>query len=138
MRPEEPNYEFLLEEKVKLTVLNFHIQQDDAYLQYLKRLKRNGLHHLFRLYAQKLEDFAARHALRKLTVLPQLNETRKITDRVILDSIVNHRLYGIDCRVKGSSLEIFRWLLLAKVGRMRLGRMRAALQRIEKVKNQFK
>lgn len=104
MKAEEPKYEFLLEDKVKLTVLNFRIQQDDTYHMYLKRLKRNGLHLLFRIYTQKLEDFAAKHALRKLTVVPELNETRKITDKVILESIVNHKLYGIDGKVKGSSL----------------------------------
>lgn len=104
----------------------------------MKRLKRNGQHHVFKLYASKVELFAARHGLKKLTVIPDLNETRKVTEKVVLSSIVNHRLYGIDCKVKGSSLEVFRWLVLARVGRMRLQRMRAALKRIENVKNQFK
>lgn len=104
MKQEEPRYEFLIEDKVKLTVLNYHIQHNDTYLEYIKRLKRNGLHQLFKIYAGKVEEFAARHGLKKLTVVPELNETRKITEKVILSSIVNHKLYGIDCKVKGSSL----------------------------------
>ena len=41
-------------------------------------------------------------------------------------------------RVKGRGMEIFRWLLLGKLARMRYAQVERAIKRIERVKNTFK
>jgi hypothetical protein len=138
VKAEEPKFEFIIEDRVRLTVLNFRIDRNEAYTEYVKKLRRNGLEHLFKIYAAQLEQFTCKYNLKKVTVIPDLNETRKTTERSLLNSIVNHRLLGMDLKLKGASLEIFRWLLKAKVEKVRFRHMQAAIKKIERVKNKFK
>lgn len=129
----------MIEDQVRLNVLNFHIEKNDMYLQYVKKLKRNGLSHFFKIYQKKVEQFALKYNFKKFTILPKLNETIKLTQHHILSSIVNHKIFGMDLKVKGQSpIELFKWLLIMKVQKIRFKHLKIAISRINKVKNKFK
>jgi hypothetical protein len=135
---EEPRVDFITEDPIRLSFLNYHLEHNEDYQRLLKKARRQGLDHLLRVYIGKVEQFTAKHGFKKILIVPCLDETRRTTDESILSAIVNHRLLGLDMKVKGRGVEIFRWLLLGKLARMRYAQVERAIKRIERVKNTFK
>ncbi len=107
-------------------------------MRLLRKSRREGLDHVLRVYIGKIEQFTAKYGLKKVTVVPCLDETRRTSERVMLESIVNYRVLGVGLRVKGRGVEMLRWLLLSKLARMRYAQVERAIKRIERVKNTFK
>ena len=85
------------------------------------------MQHALKHYLSRLEVFLSKHKLKKVTIVPTINETKKLTDTQILHSIINHKVLGVDLRVKGGPLEIFRNLVLMKVATIRKRRFKEAM-----------
>jgi len=61
-----------------------------------------------------------------------------MTEGQMLNSIVNHKIYGIDMKIKGDPVRLFINLLKGKVQSLRFNRMQRAVERFNKFKNYFK
>jgi hypothetical protein len=89
----------------------------------MRSLRRKGQDVLFKEYARQVESFAQKYSLKKFTLIPFLNETRRTTEQDILRAIPNYRILGLHRRVKGSNLDIFTNLVLMKVAKVRFRMM---------------
>lgn len=56
-----------------LVVLNSQFQKNEAYLSFLKDLRKDGKEVVFRLFAAKVENFAKKYGLKKFTIVPEIN-----------------------------------------------------------------
>lgn len=82
-------------------------------------LKRKGLDLLFKMYKQKIEQFSKKYNLKKFTIVPELNETKRITDQDILKAIPNSKILGFHRRLKGTSMDVLASLVYMKMEKMR-------------------
>lgn len=78
---------------------------------------------VFSIYAKQLKKFAEQYSLKKFTVIPELNETKKLTNRDIVRSIQNAKLMGVNRKMKGSPLQIFANLFIMKIIKIRFRKM---------------
>lgn len=54
MKKEEPKFE-LPEEKIKLSFLNFHVERNEAYTEFVKRVRRSGQENIFKQFIAKVQ-----------------------------------------------------------------------------------
>lgn len=90
------------EEPVILVISNQQIEKTDAYYEQLKRVRKNGQEVVFKQYVKKVEQFAVKYGLKKFQFKVILDETRKMSDTVIKQHILNAKALGIHLAMKGS------------------------------------
>jgi hypothetical protein len=79
-----------------------------------------------------------KYNLKKITIVPALNETRRLTEDQMLNAIVNHKIYGIDMKLKGDPAKMFVNLLRGKVQSLRFARMHRAVALLDRFKYYYK
>ncbi len=79
-----------------------------------------------------MENFAKKYGLKKFTIVPEINETKRLTETDILNCIPNAGILGIRRKVKGNRRDLLANLVARKVQAIRFKRLKLTADSIEK------